>query len=408
MDFSNINTSKAKFDKAKAAGFAEIGRLRDGINTHRVIAGPILVETIWYPFLGRDKDNNVIQGARQVIRPVAGCVIDDMAKLDEHVTRSYMKENGASEEDIKKVRSALRPARTYRFLVFDRDADGEGKPKLRIFDYPKTVKDAIENLQAKQNQKMPTNLEYGLMWMYDIYIERTKDPKLDDMYGTKYNVSVVIDTLPFTRGVKIPTAWLEYNGDGESPFKVEDFFSEQDLAAITEFESTLDDFCKQDTPEEVLQKLEKDPIYLDAEFKFGKKQNEPMFPVLNMPDVREALVDFSKFLASGKIAEPKQLTIKSQAGVVQQKLAPSRKLEVVKSEVIEESEINEETPTEEVKEEIAVKPVVKVGLTSKISPKMASSSTISQSTVKSQVTLASQVSPNIPVKPVLKWGKKSS
>ena len=105
MELRNINTSQEKFDSTKSGGFQEIGRLKEGVSTHRVITGPMSVSTIWFPTI-IEKEGKLIQSVRAVVRPPEGCVIDELAKLDEEATRKKMREEGASDEEIKKFRSS--------------------------------------------------------------------------------------------------------------------------------------------------------------------------------------------------------------------------------------------------------------------------------------------------------------
>lgn len=313
MDFTQIDTSKSRFEKAKVQTFSEIGKLKDGVNTHRIITGPVTVETNWYPTIV-EKEGKLIQSVRTIVRPPDGTVLDDIAKLDEQLTRKRMAEDNCSSDEIKKFRSALRPNRAYRFLVFDREADNQGAPTVRPFDYPFTVKDHLETLQNTKAQKHPGFLEFGLVFMYDVYISRVKDTTKKVLhYSIDYTVQVVTDTLPLvTKQQRIPTSWLDFvMGSGQSPWKWEDYFTEQELTAISEYDKDLDTLCKTDTPESAQEKLSKNPIFLDAKHLWGDRKGQPMFPVLNSPQGRELLLEGYKEMlmleAPGEVQEvPKQ------------------------------------------------------------------------------------------------------
>jgi len=291
MEVTKINTSKKLFDEAKVKTFAEIGKLKEGTATHRVITGPILVETIWYPTVA-EKDGKVAQSMRTIVRPSDGCILDEMAILDEKIMKAKMVEEGVSADDVKKYRSALRPQRAFRFLVFDRDADNEGTPTVRVYDYPKTIKEQLESLQGTMSKKHPGYLEYGLVFMYDCYFTKTIDKDKSATYGTDYKTAVVTDTLPLMKQMKIPVDWLNWTPDSGKPcpWKFEDFFTEDELKSISDYDKDLETLCKPDSEDEIAEKLTKNPIYLEAKFMFGDRKGETMFPMFAGVENRERLL----------------------------------------------------------------------------------------------------------------------
>lgn len=317
MELRNINTSQEKFDSTKSGGFQEIGRLKEGVSTHRVITGPMSVSTVWFPTIV-EKEGKLIQSVRAVVRPPEGCVIDELAKLDEEATRKKMREEGASDEEIKKFRSSLRPKTTYRFLVFDRELDAEGAPTVRVFEYPYSIKDQLEALQKTKSKKHPGFLEFGLIFMYDLYIEKVKDPKIKNaLYATSYAAQVVTDTLPFvTKQQRISESWL--NPKGDLPWKLEDYFTEQELQAIIEFPKELDDFCKPDSQEDIVKKLTDFPIFVNAVHQSGDMKNTPMFPALMDPEIQEQVMEKYKEILMLKeaeiVEEPKKLSNPAKLG----------------------------------------------------------------------------------------------
>jgi hypothetical protein len=333
MDFNKMGTSAQQFEDANKAAFAEIGKLRDGVSTHRIVVGPARVETIWYPTLV-EKEGKLVQSMRTIVRPEGGTVLDPIVKFDEELTRKVMRQEGASEDEVKKYKSALRPQIVYRFLVFDRDLDNQGKPTLRPFDYPFTVKDELEDLQTTPNKKHPGFLEYGMCFMFDVYIEKAKDPTKPGIFGTSYSVKPVTDTLPIvTKKLSIPISWTTWReGQGECPWNWSDFFTDDELQAINDYDSDLLKLSKPNTDTEIEEKLIKSPIYLHGVFTFGDKKDVPMFPVLCMPEVLEKLVpELGKYLLIDKkeVATISKVTRQIGAGVG-------------KAEVIEEAKVIEE------------------------------------------------------------------
>jgi hypothetical protein len=311
MELSKTGTSQKQFDDANKAKFAEIGKLKDGVSQHRVIAGPMRVDTIWYPTLVQ-KDGETVQGIRQIVRPDSGTVLDSIVKFDESLTKQVMKQQGESEDDIKKYKSPLRANSAYRFLVFDRDADNGGKPTLRLFDYPFSVNSQLQDLQTTKSKKHPGMLEYGLLVMYDVMIEKAKDPKIKNpIFATKYTTKPVTETLPLVthNGQKIPIEWLNISpGQKNSPWKLEDYLTEEEIAAILEYKGDLAEACQADTEEEIAAKLEKFPIYLHAQIAWGENKGQPMFPLLSQPEILEKLSDFGNFL----LLEKKEVQLQSK------------------------------------------------------------------------------------------------
>jgi hypothetical protein len=294
MEITKISTSKAAFDKAKGGGFPEIGKLKDGTTTFRIIAGPHPIETIWYPTV-IEKDGQMVQSMRTISRPPEGTILDEVVKLDEALGKRELQQAGASKDDIQKYRSALRPNRAFRFLVFDRDQDNEGTPKVRPYDFPYTVKEQLELLQNTINKKSPAYLENGLVFMFDVYISRTIESGKKAAYGTTYTTTVVLDTTPAMKQKKIPADWREWTPESGKPcpWDYTDYFTEAELQAIAEYDSDLESISKTDTPEQVVEKLQKNPIYLEAQFMYGEKKGSPMFAIFKNEEHRQALLEMS-------------------------------------------------------------------------------------------------------------------
>ena len=338
MDVNAIGTSGKMFKDAKVKSFNQISKITDGVHQHRIIAGPMLVETIYYPVVV-EQDGKFVQSVRSIVRPEDGCIIDSIARLDEEVTKKAMLEEGVSEDEIKKYRSSLRPSRTYRFLVFDRDEDGAGTPTVRVFDYAFSVKTALEKLQATQNKREPNFLEFGLLFMYDVYITRSKkEGQKNDMYATEYSVTPELDSLKKLKE-KIPVSWLNWTPDsGEAcPYNLEDYFTDDELQAIQDYPQDLTELCVADTPQQIAEKLKKNPIYLEAKHIWGGKKNTSMFPVLT---VDTAVAQLEAFAEEVLLLQPP-----SEVGEPEKK---SRKIVAPKKEEAQEAEIvDEQVPVEE-------------------------------------------------------------
>jgi len=294
MDVLKVNTSRKAFEKASGKDFPEIGKLKDGVNHFRIIAGPQKVETIWYPTM-IEREGKMQQTVRTVVRPAEGCILDNLVKLDEDLTKKAMVSEGLDQDTVKKYRSALRPQRAFRFLVFDRTADNEGKPTVRIYDFPYTVKDQLEALQNTVSQKNKGFLEYGLIFMYDVYVTREKNESIKNLqHSIDYKTAVVQDTTPlFVKKQHVPISHLDWDSESGAPcpWNYEDYFTPEELEAIAEYDKDLGTLCKPDTEEEITEKLKKNPIYLDAKFLWGDRKGDKMFPIFTFPENRQLLME---------------------------------------------------------------------------------------------------------------------
>jgi hypothetical protein len=385
MDLTkNIGTSKKQFDAAKTKSFVEVGKLKDGVAHHRVITGPALVETIWFPTLVNNNETGLVeQSMRTIIRPPDGCVLDKIIELDEQLTKRSMIESGNyAEDEIKKFRSSLRPSRSFRFLVFDRVADNDGPATVRVFDYPWAVKDQLESLQNTKNRKHPGYLEFGLAFMYDVYIERTKDPaKKNPKYATTYKTMPVTDSLPTVLLKQmIPVSWCDYDPESgqECPYKYEDYFTEQELVAISEYPESLATLAKVDSAEDIEQKLEKYPLYLGGLFVFGPDKGKPMFPLLNAPEIQEQLMaEYPQLLTAGEgvaqvaasapaSANAKPISIRSRLAEHVEEVQAT----VVEDEVVVDTVVEDEVAVDTVVEDeiVEVEPTEAVATVSKPAP----------------------------------------
>lgn len=332
-----LGTQKSRFEATKSNSFQETVRLKEGVNTIRLIAGPVLVETIWYPTLVKNEKEEIVQAQRPIVRPKTGCIIDGLAKLDENLTKTKMKEEGAPADDIKKYRSQLRPNSAYRYLCFSRNEDDGGKPVVRVIDLGYKVNKTIEEKQNKIYEKDKSFLEYGLAFMYDIDIKKVKDPKIKNpMYATSYVIDPVTDTLPIvTLKERVPVAWLNWDGEGEPPWQMTSFFTEEELEAIEKYEGDLETISKTATAEEIQTKLTESPIFLNA-----VRDDKPMFPLFMQPNILEQIEEsYKNFFSLGSDGQkPRQLasTNEEKPAKIETGSTPSKNIEeaVVVNETI--------------------------------------------------------------------------
>lgn len=326
-----LGTQKSRFEATKSNSFQETVKLKEGVNTIRLIAGPVLVETIWYPTLtAKEGSSDLVQAQRPIIRPKTGCVLDALAKLDENLTKTQMREDGVSADDIKKYRSQLRPNSAYRYLCFSRNEDDGGKPTVRVIDLGYKINKTIEEKQNKLYEKDKAFLEFGLAFMYDIDIKKVKDPKIKNpMFATSYVIDPVTDTLPIvTMKQRVPASWLNWDGEGEPPWEMSSFFTEEELEAIEKYEGDLDTISKTPTAEEIEAKLTDNPLFLSA-----VRDDKPMFPMLMKPEILEQIEEnYKNFLSLGDAPAPKQLSSNNEQAPV--KLGAPKTEAVVEEAVI--------------------------------------------------------------------------
>jgi len=177
--------------------------------------------------------------------------------------------------------------------VFDRDADNEGRPTVRIYDYPWTVMDQLKSLQSTVSKKRLGYLEYGLIFMFDVYLSKEVDKTKTSQYGTDYKTMPITDTLPAIKGKQIPLAWLDWNPESgrPCPWSYADYFTEDELSAIQEYDKDLEAVCKQDTAEEIAEKLNKNPLFLNAKIMFGDRKGQAMFPAFALDEAKQRLLE---------------------------------------------------------------------------------------------------------------------
>jgi len=251
-------------DKVQGDNF-ERTRLEEGENNHRILFGPVKVAQIYYPSLVKDPETQELKQKMKVItRPDSGSPLDSLASLDERIRRTRGEE---------RPRSSLRPSSKWLYLVIDKNS--KEYPKVTIAEYPFTVYDQITKLEQSVSNKNPDKLRYGLIFMWDAIITKTVDKSKPKQYGTSYNVEVDPEN-PYAG--KIPRGYLGRTSAelAKHGVNVEQFFTEEELKAIKDSDFDLEKIAAPDTWDQMLEKLNKFPIYLGASDRGG----HPRFPQL--------------------------------------------------------------------------------------------------------------------------------
>jgi hypothetical protein len=331
-------------------------------------------------------------------------------KMDEEIMKAAMVEAGNSPDEVKKYRSAVRPKTVFWYLVFDREADGGGKPVLRPYEFPMQVKDALAALQTLQSKKRPGMLENGLNFMYDIYITKDNDGKTGNaMYDTKYTVQPVNETLPIMKKINVPADWVNFAGDGDCPWNWQDYFTDDELEAIDAYTSDLEAISAPQTETEIIERLTKNPIFLHAKFNMGDKKGELMFPFLQAPEyvaqLQAAMVSAALLTTGdGQVSEaPAPAPRPSPKPIPSARQIPAKTAVPVKPPM-EDAQVVDETAEGVVEEQAPVTPPVPAKKLSISLPKPAA--TAPAPAAKPATAPAPAATPNTPVKRVWAPPKK--
>lgn len=232
-------------------------KLKDGENLHRVLYGPLPMNTVFWPTVV-EQDGKRKQTVRSARVPDSGSIFHQLAAIDRRAQRAQGADDPTSVFDAKT---------TYNYLVIDK----EGAGTLQIAQYPKKVKDQLVEIQAKRDRQSPDKLRYGLIWMFDCIITKAIDNDKGRRYGTDYTVEV--DNSPVSG--QVPAEWLDLDFDElvkSGNVKPEQFFKKSELKEMEAFDIDVEEATRPHTEAEILDMLSRNPVDL-----LGKKFGDPAF-----------------------------------------------------------------------------------------------------------------------------------
>lgn len=271
-------------------------KLSEGENLHRILFGPIVVSTVFWPSLQRDDDGEVKSVTKSAKVPDRGSLFDGIAALDRKIQRAT---------GVDKPKSQLDKSTKFNYLVIDVDKE---PMRVSIAQYPKTVKDALIEIEEKRDTDDGTKLRYGLIWMYNVIISKDVDPTKERRYGTDYSAEP--DPKNPWLG-QVPADWLKADFNTlveEGYIDLNEVFSSEMLQALEEADIDLEAEGIPDSEEIILERLAAFPIDLNGE-SFGK----PSFirPELMAAELRELELPF---INQNAPTTPTPALLPSQAG----------------------------------------------------------------------------------------------
>ena len=285
----DIGTRKS--ERASSSGFSsdDVVRVQDlseGKYPVRIVAGPVQVDTIFYPTLVASAGGKLIPIKKMVTRDTSiGGILDEVAELDKSVQVTY---------GVDRPRSIFSPSSKWVYLAFDIKKDPD-KPirletnwsiYLKLSQLEEEIYFEEDPDTGERVNEDSSKLMNGLIFMYNVIIEKIRNPKNPHpQFGWIYDVHVAKGN-PF-RG-KVSISMLE--DDAEIP---EDLlmsvFSDSQWQALKVLEQTfgsLRNFImrgyKTMTPQEVLKKLQDFPPNLSA-----IEDGKPLFLEIGRASCRE-------------------------------------------------------------------------------------------------------------------------
>ncbi len=246
MDFG---MSEGGYNDSLPFQTSAIAILKMGDNRHRIIAGCVPINTVFYPCTVVDSEGD----ERDLIVPFIvedDSIFEKLAELDKKIRQDIL---GI---DKDKVSSPLQPSRRYAYSVFDKNSADAG---IKVAHYPKTVHDRIYELQSKPHPDKETYLANCLMFMHDIIISKKEDSKRRKARGRGifYSCDFAPDN-PFQG--KIPVEMVKINGSVLwEKFKENDIlpkiFNTEELEILENKPVNLKEVTKAITDDELIEKM---------------------------------------------------------------------------------------------------------------------------------------------------------
>ena len=258
----------------------------------RLIAGPFKRETIFVPTVGTE-EGETVESFVSFIRDPDGCILDMVAAGDERIRRKYGE---------KEPRSALRGNVKYVWVGFyiKGPVEGASTKELRLINIPYKANKRIQELDKAVDDEDSSLLANGRIFCYNLKISRILDPKRKgpEYMRTEYSVDPVPKSVAKSAG-KIPISALELDPDVDEDYEAlmslfQEYLPEEgftitqawDSGDLEDYDSLdVDAYCKVSTDEDIVKRLQENPINLLAFRDAGK----PTFPVEHLLEFRDAV-----------------------------------------------------------------------------------------------------------------------
>ena len=287
-----INMGQPQRLKNQAERGSDRVKLKEGENVHRVLFGPVVVNTVFWPSLQRSEDGEIKSVTKSARVPDRGSIFEGLAAMDRKIQRASGSE---------RPKSQLDKSTKYNYLVVDVDKE---PMRVSIAQYPKSVKDRLVEIEEKRDTDDPTKLRYGLIWMYNIYITKDVDPNQQKQFGTEYSAEP--DPKNPWLG-QVPADWLK--GDfnklvADEYVDLKEVFTDDLYRALEEADIDLESEGIPDSEEVIIERLQAFPIDLNGT-SFGDK---PAFirPDLMAAELRALEIPFLQTTEDGPALLPSQ------------------------------------------------------------------------------------------------------
>jgi len=251
---------------------------------HKVVGGPVKVFSVFYP---SEDDSGKTKTAALTVKDWKSSVFSTLAEMDRRIQKSKIYERmgttSEAQEMARQVRSTLDPSTSFHCLVLDKKDE---IPLVHRAEYKKSVRDKIMDMQSEKHIDEHGNvinnyLRYGLLIMlwFEIMRVEKNDSRLPKKWNVEYSVKVMEKYCEkFFGKVKSYLASdfpKKINSEGDytiiTPTEENTFnlvklgiLSLDELSAIMNSDYDLLELTKPMTYEDAIQKLENEPIKLDA------------------------------------------------------------------------------------------------------------------------------------------------
>lgn len=249
----------------------------------RIINGPFTRNFHLYPSIYEDSTTKELKPGWTTIyvkggKDVEENLLDKFAKLDLLLKQNRLKATNAKEDDIKKAKSMVRKNNRFDYAIIKR-VMGE-QPTISILEAPWGVFNQIKNLINTKSTKDQSKLAYGLQYMFDFILKRTKNTKTG---YPEYTVSVDITSCSKC-AEKIDAYYLDTE---KNPYpNNEQFFTPEEMDAINSCKFEMEEIDTPKTNEEVAEILKKNPLDIGR-----RDKNSQAFYFFNTAMELQALVN---------------------------------------------------------------------------------------------------------------------
>ena len=240
--------------------FSDQLELKVGVNRHRVLRGPFLVRSVYWPTMV-EEEGETRQKTKAVVVPTK-------------TGSPFLKALADSEKEFRRMqgeadpRSNFSPSSKYLYLAFDKDdPEHNEKPEVKVASYKYTIYTRLEEIQSEESTKNAGHLKNGLIFMYDVLIKKTVGDPNKPMFTTRYTVDV--DTENNVAQGKIPMDLLKMSAEELNKTLIdnkiyEQIFTPAEMEAIEKCNIDIPGMYTPQSDEEIIAKLMDSPIAIRA------------------------------------------------------------------------------------------------------------------------------------------------